>query len=149
MTGQLAAAGRLRRLATAHGTGQPVATEDAAWLAAGLARYLEGASDGATLEETLELATPPGGSPWWRQERLLLRDQLLRQLAAPLAGTTAARAHAMALVLRRYVSAGWRHDRNSGAPTVPGRERELLFRLLSIDPDPPMSVRRLIDIIAG
>jgi hypothetical protein len=141
-------AARLRRLAAALGTGEPVHPDDAAWVARALHRYLEHAPDGLGLEAALGLSTPAGGEPWWRTERRAARDDLLRRLAAMLPGNTSGRAQQLQQLLRRYAGTGWRLDSHNGAPSPRSPERELLFRLFTLDPKPPTSLRRLIDIIS-
>jgi hypothetical protein len=76
------------------------------------------------------------------------RDATIRQLAEPLTGSTAEQAHGLVVKLRRYADAAWRIDRNAGRPTVSGRERELLFKLYTLDADPPTSIRHITNIIA-
>jgi hypothetical protein len=149
LTAALAAVARLRRLVAAAAAGEPPPPEDAAWLAGAVQDYLDRAPDGVTLEQALGLATPPGGTPWWRTECTAARDTVLRELAARLTGTVATRAQALALLVRRYASTGWPHDRRRGAPVPRTLERELLFRLFHLDPDPPTSIRRLSDIITA
>jgi hypothetical protein len=102
-----------------------------------------------TLEQALGLATPPGGAPWWRAERAAARDAVLRELAAGFSGPVATRAQALALLLRRYAATGWPHDRRRGEPFPRTPERERLFELFHLDPDPPTTIRRLSDLIAA
>lgn len=142
----LAAAARLRRLAEHLAAGQDA---DALWLASGLQRYLTEAPAGARLEDVLDLATSPGGTPWWRAERDARRDALLCQLAADLPGTTSARAHALAGKLRRYASTGWPLDRRRGSPLPDTPERRALFRLFTLDAAPPTSLRRLHELLSA
>lgn len=140
----LVAARRLRRVTERLQGGDP----DLAWLCEGLHAYLC-APEVQDLADALGLTTPPGGLPWWRQERLMARDELLRQVAADLPGSTSARAHALAERLRRYVGTGWPLDRRRGAPLPDTPERRALFRLFDLDPMPPMGVRRLIEILSS
>lgn len=145
----LAAARRLRRLQAALATGEPLPPEDAAIIAGALGRYLEAAPAGLDLDAALGIATAPGGEAWWRTERRAARDELLRQVAADLPGSTSARAHALAERLRRYDGTGWPHDRRRGTPMPDTPERRALFRLFDLDPMPPMGVRRLIEILSS
>jgi hypothetical protein len=145
----LAAVARLRRLVASADAGEPLAAEAVTALAAGLRTYLDQAPTGVTLEQALGLATPPGGTPWWRAERVAARDAVLRDLAAGFAGPVATRAQALALLPRRYAATGWPHDRRRGEPFPCTPERDRLFRLFCLDPDPPTSIRRLSDIIAS
>ena len=149
MTRALAAVARLRRVIKAADAGEPLPAEDAAWLSSAVRDYLNQAPAGLMLEQALGLATPPGGTPWWRTELVAARDTVLRELAAGLAGTVATRAQALALLVRRYASTGWPYDRRRGAPVPRTLERELLFKLFHLDPDPPTSIRRLSDIITA
>jgi hypothetical protein len=136
----LAAAERLRRLVPTLAEGDP----DAQWLASALARYLGSAPSGLDLDAAVGLATPPGGSPWWRAQADAERDQLLRQLAAEFSGSTHARATQLRARLDRYASIAWLRDRLNKQPRA---ENVLLFRIYSLDPNPPASVRRLTAII--
>jgi hypothetical protein len=149
LTGALAAVASLRRLVAAAAAGEPPSAEDVLRLASGVEAYLERAPDGLTLEAALGLAATPGGTPWWRAERTAARDAVLRELAAELTGPVATRAQALALLVRRYAGTGWPHDRRRGEPFPRTPERELLFKLFRLDPDPPTSIRRLTDIIAA
>jgi hypothetical protein len=140
-------AARLRRLVEADEVGEPPPAEDVTWLTARLRAYLAGASAGLTLEQAFGLATAPGGCPWWRAERLAARDRTLRRLGATLEGKVTARAHALALKLRDYAGRCWRRDAARGGPFPITTERRLLFEVFTLDPDPPTSVRALIDIL--
>ncbi len=138
--GPLPAVSRLRRVASLLEEGDP----DQTWLGERLRAWLEGDPDGGSLEAALGL------TPGWRQaKRLAERDGLIRALAGTLEGPPTGRAHALAMLLRRYARAGWHHDRRRGQPTAEERQRQLLFDLFSRDPDPPLSVRRLYDIITA
>jgi hypothetical protein len=146
----LAAAERLRRIATASEAGEPLDAGDAGWLAAGLNLYLEGAPDGLKLEEALEVAVPLGGVPWWTEQRRAERDAAIRELAATFAGPPWSRAQAVADGLRRYQTAGWRHDRTRGEPWPNDQRRRLMFAIFSADErPPPTGLRRIYDIIAS
>ena len=145
--GSCFAARQLRRVCEALASGAPIGVEEAEWLTAGLRRYLNAAPAGLTLEAALGLSVAAGGSPWWRTERLAARDAALRALSRNFAGSANARAVATAECIHRYRSAAWRHDQCKGPPSSSDQHRELLFTVLSLDPDPPTSIRRLLDII--
>ena len=145
--GACVAAQHLRRILQALTFGAPMGVEEAEWLAVGLRRYLDAAPTGLTLEAALGLSVTAGGSPWWRTERLAERDAAIRALSRNFAGCAKARAVATAECIRRYQSAAWRRDQYRGLISSSDRHHELLFTILSIDPDPPTSTRRLVDII--
>ena len=147
MPPDLAAVGRLRRLA-ARFAGE-TADADATWFAGRIEVYLENAPAGLDLDGAFDLTVAPGTSPWWQRERRAARDELLRQLAAALPGSCSARAHALAERLRRYAGSGWPLDRRRGAPMPDTPERRALFRLFSLDADPPTSLRRLHEILSS
>ena len=147
MPPDLAAVERLRRLAARFAADATDA--DATWFAGRIEVYLENAPAGLDLDGAFDLTVAPGTSPWWRTERRAARDELLRQLAAGMPGTTTARAHALAERLRRYAGSGWPLDRRRGTPMPDTPERRALFRLFAFDPTPPMGVRRLIEILSS
>jgi hypothetical protein len=141
----VAAMERLRRLAEAvQGSGA-----DGQWFATALAHYSENAADGVKLEEALGLAAPLGGTPWWTEQRRAERDDAIRRLAGTFAGPPWSRAQAVADALRRYQSAGWRHDKSRGGAMTNDSRRELMFAIFSADErPPPTGVRRIYDIIS-
>ena len=136
----LAAVERLRRLAPVLAEGD----DDARWLADALGRYLAAAAAGVDLDQALGLATPPGGSPWWRSATEAQRDAAIRQLAAGIPGSTNAKAVAVQCQLRRYASVAWLRDRLTKSPTA---ANSLLYRIFMLDGSPPTGIRRLTDII--
>jgi hypothetical protein len=96
------AATALWRVLGALERGLAPAPDDAAWLAAGLRRYREGAPLGETLERSLGLAPAVGSLPWWRREAQARRNTALRAIARELLAefTTAAQANEIAAALR-------------------------------------------------
>jgi hypothetical protein len=147
--GACVAARQLRLVYEALASGAPIGVKETEWLAAGLRRYLDAAPAGLTLEAALGLSVTAGGSPWWRTERLAARDAAIRALSRNFAGSANARAVATGECIRRYQSAAWRCDRHNGFPSSSDRRRELLFTILSLDPNSPTSIRRLVDIIGS
>jgi hypothetical protein len=139
----LAAAERLRRVAAALAAGTAPPPEDSRWLARRLQSYLSAPTD-LVLDTVLQLAPPPGGSSWRSVAKHAERDRLLRELAASMDGTAHARATDLQQRLRRYAGTSWPRDRRSGAPTA---ANTILFRIYTLDPDPPTGIRRLTDII--
>jgi hypothetical protein len=138
---------RLRRVCESLESSAPIGVEEAAWLTAGLRRYLDAAPAGLTLEAALGLSVTAGGSPWWRTERLASRDAAIRALSRNFVGSAHARAVATAECIRRYQGAAWRLDQCKTPPSSSNRQRKLLFAIFLLDPDPPISIRRLLDII--
>ena len=143
------AARKLRQVCEALTSGTPIGVEETEWLAACLQRYLEAAPAGLTLEAALGLSVTAGGAPWWRTERLAARDAAIRALSRNFTGSANARAVATGKCIRRYQSAAWWRDRHKASPSSSDQHRELLFTILSLDPDPPTSIRRLVDIIGS
>jgi hypothetical protein len=143
----LAAVERLRRIAAAAQAGEAPDATDLEWLGQGLSRYLTGAAAGSKLEDALDLAVPPGGSPWWIEQRRAEPDDAIRRLAATFPGTPSARALATADAIRGYAGVGWRHDRARGGPLTSDARRQLLFAVFKADEDPPSSMRRVYDIL--
>ena len=140
---------QLRQVCEALTFGTPISVEETEWLAACLQRYLDAAPAGLTFDAALGLSVTAGSSPWWRTERLAARDAAIRALSRNFAGSANARAVATGKCIRRYQSAAWWCDRRKGSPSSSDRRRELLFTILSLDPDPPTSIRRLVDIIGS
>jgi hypothetical protein len=117
-------------------------------VACGFGVYLDGASAGVKLD-AFGVAVPPGGSPWWAEQRRAERDAAIRALAATFPGSASAWALATAEALRRYDSVGWRLDRRRGGPRGGDPRRRLLFAIFAADPDPPTSMRRIYNIIVA
>jgi hypothetical protein len=72
--------GKLRALAAALRTGEPVPPEVARWAAEAIGQYEDDAAAGLTLDRALGLVPARGHYPWWRDEAIRRRDGLLRQL---------------------------------------------------------------------
>jgi hypothetical protein len=142
----LAAVERLRRVREAARAGEVMDPETADWLADSVGIYLATACTGMRMETAFDLAVPPGGSPWWAEERRRERDQLIRDLASGYEGSLSARAVRLQDVLRRYQSTSWIRDRVTREPTAANRP---LFDIFSLDGDPPTGVWQLSRIIAG
>ncbi len=85
-----------------------------------------------------------GPSPLYRQ-RKADRNALIRELAQTYAGDRKGRASTVGRELHAYMSIGWKLDRGGEEPTEP--RRALMFRICTLDPDPPTSVSALFDII--
>lgn len=135
---------RLRRLAgivEAASAGEAPPAADAAWLAGAVALMAGDASAG--IHDAL------GVPPTWRRDlRHRQRDDRLRQLAASLPGTTAARASALQAELRAYQANGWPRERHLPAlPTSASPRRRLLHEVMRLDGSPPTSIRQLTAII--
>lgn len=113
-------------------------------------RRLADAIDAArplTAAEERWIACAPWLAPSARRRE---RDRLIRGLADELGGASVnARAVAVAGELRHYVGAGWPLDRRRGAARPDTVRRRIMHAILSLDPDPPLSVRRLIDILGA
>jgi hypothetical protein len=122
-------------------------TPDGEWFGKVVGRYAAQAAEGVRIDEVLRLAVPPGGVPWWTERRRAERDARIRELAAGFAGSPTSRALAAAEAMRRYQSAGWRHDKARGGPLTPGARRKTLFAIFCADGDPPLSMRRVYDIV--
>lgn len=137
----VAAIARLRRLAPVLAHGGP----DQQWLATAIERYLLGARAGLNLDSAIGVAVAPGSSAWWNEERHAERDRLLREIAASFPGRTNARAVELQRRLKHYASVCWPRDRRSGAPTA---ANEKLHAVFVVDPDPPMGIRRLTEILS-
>ena len=84
-------------------------SDDAAWLADGIARYEEQAPDGITLDATLGLSRGAGAGPWWIREARARRDKAARELhqaAFANLGLSAAATEIARTVRRRATSEG-------------------------------------------
>lgn len=84
---------------------------DLAWLRGRLSSYLDAPDQG--LEAALRLDWP-----WWRVERRRQRDDIIRQLRAEHFAELSdwAAADAISTATRRYLTAGWRIDRERETP---------------------------------
>lgn len=130
---------RLRRVADALAAGEPPPADDAAWLGRGLAGWL--AAD-QPLDAALAL---PWG--WRRDARHAERDALLRELAQGYTGTVRARALALQAELQHYAGVNWPRERHlPQMPDSASSRRRLLHRLFRLDPAPPTSLRRLVEV---
>jgi hypothetical protein len=126
---------RLRRLVERL----PHLGEDGAQHAAALERFL----GGQDFEEVLGLA-----AGWRAVERRSRRDTLIRELAGHYPGSRYARAETIGAELRRYQATAWRYDRRHAAlsDAAPVR-KQLMHKILTVDPAAPTSTRRLHDIL--
>ncbi len=71
---------RLRRLVAALAAGDPPDAGDAAWFAAAIARYLDEAPAGYSMDDALDLTPPAGQAAWWRVEARERRNAAIREL---------------------------------------------------------------------
>lgn len=141
----LAAAARLRRVAAALACGSHPPADDAQWLAGRLDAYLAAESE-LGLDCLLGLIPPPGGLSWRSAGRLAERDAAIRELARKIAGRPNAQAHELRSRLDRYAASSWSRDRVSKTPTA---TNELLYRIFTLDPNPPRGIRQLTTIITA
>ncbi|MBF0392397.1 MAG: hypothetical protein HQL38_06920 [Alphaproteobacteria bacterium] len=120
--------------------------EEMAWLRERLADYV--ANPAAGLEPALWLDRAPGEQPWWIVERRRQRDDLLRRLAEVLApGATAwAAADVVASYLRRYATAGWRHEQNDDRPPE-DEARAVAWKSLKCGVGMPRERRQIYEIL--
>src|SRR4051812_6398737 len=133
---------RLQRLAT----GAVPDCEDARWLAENLSRYLAEPGAGLDMDTALGLAPTAGAVAWWRARQHAERDSLLCQAADQYPGSTNAKAVQLQQQLKRYAATSWLCDRVSRQPSI---ENRLIFAVFMADPEPPMSIRRLTDILTS
>jgi hypothetical protein len=140
----LAAMTRLRRIAKAM-----AGTPDGDWLDSALFVYEIRAPKGGRFDEALGLAPGPGQEPWFSAERRAARDAAIRELTATFSGPPTSRAHAAGQAIRHYGSTTWRQDRPHRGPPSPDHRRKLLHAIFSADENPPMSMRRVHDIVRG
>lgn len=107
---------------------------DRAVLANCLRAYLADGAPAGGLDAALGLAGPAGTPPWWRAQRLAIRDAALRALAARFhAGRSVARqAEGIHRALAVYAASAWRLDRLLTAPPARyvGTAREMYFDAL-------------------
>jgi hypothetical protein len=113
-----------------------------------LATSLLDTLDGADPRKALGLSSGPGPSALFRQ-RLAGRDDLLRQLALTYQGSCRSRVAQIRAELKDYGSVKWKNDRQRGEPYPASPRRHLMFKIYSLDPDPPVSTSRLNEIIAS
>ena len=148
----LTAIARLRRLAAALEVGEQPDLGDGAWLAERLARYLDGAERGLTVETALDLAPMPGQASWWTEEATQARDDALRQMAARFwpERRVAGQAYEIHRAALRYVASAWRFDR--GRADMPeryvGTAAEWLWQAFASGATMPLSKRQLQSILA-
>ena len=118
-------------------------------LAQRLAEYLEGAADGCTLEELLDLKPGRGQAPWWQVEKAQRqRDTIahLRDLVST--GGYKSDAEAIREAAFRYKNGRWRFDSQRPEAPTTGAMRAALHALLSTtDGEIPSrrSVERALD----
>lgn len=131
--------------------GAPLPRDLAAWLAGGLAAFLERRAP--DLDRAFGLVLGQGGVPWWREEAIRRRDGELRRYAAlahPLGGVTQ-RARAVARALARYAAGAWRFERD--ALDVPahhrGRAEAHLWRAFKSGAAMPLGERQLRTVLGG
>src|SRR4051812_13219037 len=142
----LAAAERLQRIRAALAAGEAPERVDAMWLVGCFDRYFSEAAAGVDLDAALGLTSPPGSIAWWRARQQAERDHLLRQAAEQYPGSTNAKAIQLQQRLKRYAATSWPRDRVTRQPSA---DNKLMFAVLMADDEPPMSIRRLTDILTS
>lgn len=122
---------RLRRLIDAL----PALGVDGEWLAAALQRYLDEAPNGVTLDESLGVATPRGGRPWWKAEALRQRDESIARLR-DLVPANEFRSEALAI---RAAAIRYRRTRYQSTPAADTDPAHVALRALldTTGGDPP------------
>jgi hypothetical protein len=140
----LAAAERLQRIRTALAACGAPEREDAMWLAGCFDRYFSEAGAGLDMDAALGLTPTPGAAAWWRARQQAERDHLLRQAAEQHPGSTNAKAIQLQQRLKRYAGTSWPRDRVTRQPSA---DNKLMFAVFMADHEPPMSIRRLTDIL--
>ncbi len=133
---------RLRELLTVAESGKLGAL--GSWIEPRLRNYLTRASEGVTLDQSLEVAVGPGESPWYTREAMSDRDAAILALAKHLPDLQpSAQAEQIATWSRRYVASAWRFDRDK--TEMPGHyrgtEKEPLYRALKAFPRFPKASR--------
>jgi hypothetical protein len=140
----LAAATRLQRIRATLAAGEAPERVDAMWLAGCFDRYLSEAGAGLDMDAALGLTPTPGAVAWWRARQHAERDRLLREAAGQYPGSINARAIQLQQKIKRYAGTSWPRDRVTHQPSADNR---LMFAVFMADPEPPMSIRRLTDIL--
>ena len=143
---------RLRELLTVAESGKLGAL--GSWLEPRLRNYLTRASEGVTLDQSLEVAVGPGESPWYTREAMAARDDAIRKLASQHFGNLdlSGQADAIAQAIRRYRRARWRFDKLKECmpETYTDTPSESLYEVLCKgDGDAPQSKRHLRRILEG
>ena len=120
---------RLRRLTELA----PSLGKDGEWLSEALQRYLDDAQHGLTMAQALGVATPRGGTPWWKAYALRRRDDAISRLR-DLLPVAAYRSEALAIrtAVIRFRRTRW----GTGQPSDP-IQRELYSLLGTTDGRPP------------
>jgi hypothetical protein len=139
----------LREISRRCQTAEPLDEELARWLGDSLERFL--AHGCRTLDEALGLCFPQGGVPWWMEEAIRTRDEVLRAFADTLDPdlSTTGRAREIRAITLRYAASAWRHDRerHEMPPTYAGTPKELLWRAFKSGAAMPLGERQLRTIL--
>jgi hypothetical protein len=142
----LAAAERLQRIRAALAAGEAPERVDAMWLVGCFDRYFSEAAAGVDLDAALGLTSTLGAVAWWRARQHAERDRLLRLAAEQYPGSTNTKAVQLQQKLKRYAVSSWPRDR---VTRQPGADNKLMFAVFMADPEPPISIRRLTDILTS
>ncbi len=142
---------RLREISAQCHSGGILDADHARWLGERLDSFL--ACRHRSIEEAFGLRFAQGGVPWWKEERIRLRDACLRSLAAtyppdmPL-GAVVRDIRTMSV---RYAASAWRFERERAEMTAAhaGTARAHLWQAFKAGAPMPLGERQLRNILAG
>ena len=140
----------LREIAQCCGEGRPLNEDLARWLAKSLAEFL--AHRAPSIEDALGLRSPRGGVPWWREEAIRIRNDVLRRLGDTyyFSDSVSRRAHQIYLAAIRYGASTWQFDREDDVlpPGYAGTPKEYLWKAFKSGAPMPVGERQLRTILA-
>lgn len=131
--------------------GEPLDMNQAQWLGAALAHFLDHRC--TSMDDALGLHFAQGGMPWWREEANRARDAALRDIAQTFMRdlSKSAQAKQIAQVARRYAASAWRLDQ--GCDDMPAHYQDTIKQPLWLafrsGATMPIGERQLRNILAG
>jgi hypothetical protein len=150
MIGTRVAIENLREISRRCLAGRTLSDEQAKWLGASLARFVD--HDCRSTDDAFGLRFPRGGVPWWQEEAIRKRNAAIVELADRFFGhlPMSARVQRIHTLMMRYGASAWVHDReNRDMPErYRGTPKACIWAAFSSGAKMPLTERQLRNILA-